>query len=293
MLPISLDQENDSLFERWNAQETAVMERWRANPEAHVAEVFKLSRSHRHHAYSLMVRGESDRARRELEEDLNLIRSVPVAETAFPAFILSEALTLAALGQWSGELTRLRSPLHSRSTILNAHDSERSLAELTGRRIGWLPSIVKPPWLIPEDLPNEARTDRVLASMQSDATRLHLDHTRIPDVCWSMRLYCASTLSWRRRAGKLGDAHQVVDRLLALAGRLTRLYPDQAAHMFLSEGYVQRAKIAYRVAGEPVLEWERKALDAAIHAATLEPENEEAHSLVKGRRARLNKLASR
>ncbi len=63
--------------------------------------------------------------------------------------------------------------------------------------------------------------------------------------------------------------------------------------MLLSEGYVQRAKIAYRVDDEPVIGWERKALDAALHAVTLEPENDEAHGLVKNRCARLNKLASK
>ena len=64
--------------------------------------------------------------------------------------------------------------------------------------------------------------------------------------------------------------------------------------MLLSEGYVQKAKNAYREDDAPVIErWERKALDAAIHAETLEPENDEARSLVKNRRARLDKLASK
>ena len=63
--------------------------------------------------------------------------------------------------------------------------------------------------------------------------------------------------------------------------------------MLLSEGYVQKAKNAYREDDEPVIaQWERKALDAARHAATLEPDNDEARSLVKNRHARLDKLAS-
>ena len=63
--------------------------------------------------------------------------------------------------------------------------------------------------------------------------------------------------------------------------------------MLLSEGYVQKAKNAYREDDEPVIaQWERKALDAASHAATLEPDNDEARSLVKNRHARLDKLAS-
>ena len=170
---------------------------------------------------------------------------------------------------------------------------EAGLAELTARRIGWLPSIVKSPWLIPEDLPTEAWVDRVISAIQSDATKFDLDRTRIPAIAWLMRQHCASTLAWHRRAGKLDDAHRLVDQLLALARRLTQSYPDQAAaYMLLSEGYVQRAKIAYREDDEAVIGWERQALDAAIHAATLEPENDEAHSLLENRRARLSKLAS-
>ncbi len=236
-----------------------------------------------------MFRGESDRARKELEEDLDLVRSVPVAETAFPEFVLSEALTLAALGQWSGEFTPLRSPLHPQPAIVDDNRFGTCLAELAARRIGWLPSIVKSPWLIPEGLPTEAWTDRVISSIKSDAAKFDLDHTRIPAIGWMMRHPCASTLAWQRRVGKLGDAHRIADQLLALAERLTRSYPDQAApYMLLSEGYVQKAKIAYREDEAPVIErWERKALDAAIHAATLEPENDEAHGLVKDRRARL------
>jgi hypothetical protein len=70
--------------------------------------------------------------------------------------------------------------------------------------------------------------------------------------------------------------------------------PGQAApYMLLSDGYVQRAKNAYQEDDKPTSErWERKALDAAMHAATLDPENDEARGLVKNRRTRLQKLAS-
>ena len=254
----------------------------------------ELSRQHRFRANSLMVHGESDRARKELEEDLNLVRSESVAGTASPEFVLSEALTLAALGQWSGEFPLPRSPIQSQPANVEINDLEPGLAELTARRIGWLPSIVKSSWLIPEDLPIDAWADRVISSIKSDATAFDLDHTRIPAIAWTMRDPCYSTLAWQRMFGKLGDAHRVVDQLLALAERLTQSYPDQAAaYMLLSEGYVQRAKNGYRVDDEPVIEWERKALEAAIHAETLAPDNDEARGLVNNRRARLHKLASK
>jgi hypothetical protein len=220
---------------------------------------------------------------------------VPVAKTAFPEFALSEALTLAALGQSSGEISPLRSPIHPQPAIVDINHLEMCLAEIAARRIGWLLSIAKSPWLVPEGLPTEGWTDLVISSIKSDASKFALDHTRIPAIGWMMRHHCASTLGWQRKVGKLRDAHRIADQLLALAERLTQLYPDQAAaYMLLSEGYVQKAKNAYREDDAPVIErWERKALDAASHAATLEPENEEARGLVKDRRARLHKLASK
>ena len=195
MLSYLSDSKNDQLYEQWNARAIAMLERLKSPHDVHVGEMSELSHCHRRRADYLMLRGESDRARKELEEDLDLVRSVPVAETAFPEFALSEALTLAALGQWSGEFTPLRSPIRPQPANVAISDLELGLAELTARRIGWLPSIVKSPWLIPEDLPTEAWTDRVISSIKSDATKFDLDHTRIPAIGWMMRHHCASTLS--------------------------------------------------------------------------------------------------
>jgi hypothetical protein len=150
-------------------------------------------------------------------------------------------------------------------------------------------------WLLPENLSTEAWTDRVISSIQSDAAKFDLGRDRIPTIGWIMRHHCLGRLGWQRKVGKLGDANRIADQLLALAERLVRSYPDRAAcHMLLSEGYVQKAKNAYRDADEPAVEqWERKALGAAIRAATVEPENAEAHGLVQDRRARLDKLTSK
>ena len=205
MLTYLSDTQDDQSYEQWNARAIAMLERLKSPHNVHVGEMSQLSSCHRHHADSLMLRGDSDRARKELEEDLKLVRSVPVAETAFREIALSEALTLAALGQWSGEFTPLRSPIHPQPAIVDVNLLEMGLAEMAARRIGWLPSIVKLPWLIPEDLPTEAWTDRVISSIQSDTTKFHLDHTRISAIGWNMWHPCARTLTWQRKVGKLGD----------------------------------------------------------------------------------------
>ena len=216
---------------------------------------------------------------------------MPGAETAYRELVLSETLTLAALGRWSGDLTPLEHSNDSRLAIVDVKLLEACLAELTARRIGWLPSIDKSPSLMPEELPTETWTDRVISAIQADAAQFDLDHNHVPAIGWQMKFFWG-TLSRHRQAGNLAEAQRIVDGLLALGERLTRSSPDQAAtYMFLSEVYVQRAKNAYRMDSEPVDGWERKALAAASQAATLEPENHEARSLVQNRVARLNKLA--
>ena len=94
---------NDHLYEQWNARAIALLERSKLPHNAHVRAMSQLSRCHRRRADYLMLRGDWDCAQKELEDDLTLFRSVSEAESAFAAFVLSEALTLAALGQWSGE----------------------------------------------------------------------------------------------------------------------------------------------------------------------------------------------
>ncbi len=182
--------ESDRRYEQWNARAIAMLSRSKSLHEVYVNEMCELSNCHRRHADYLMLRGDRDRARKELDEDLNLVRSVPVAEIESPEVALCEALTLAALGQSSGEFTLLRSALHSQPAIVDVNRLEMCLAEMAARRIGWLPSIVKSPWLVSEDLPAETWTDLVISSIKSDATKFDLDHTRIPAIGWMMMHPC-------------------------------------------------------------------------------------------------------
>ena len=288
------DSNNDQLYERWHARAIATLERLKSLPDVHARGMYEVSRWQLLHAKSLMLAGESERARKELEEGIAFVRSAPVAGSRLPELVLCEASTLAALGRWSGEFPPIRSSVQPRPGNIAIQDLEPQLAELTASRVGLLPSIVKSPYLIPRDLSAEAWSDRVITWMRSDAAKFGLDHTRIPSIGWRMTPCFWGTTRLHREAGNLAEAQRIVERLLALAGRLTRLYPDHAAtYMLLSDAYVQRAKIAYVVDGEPVDGWERKALEAAIQAATLEPEDAEVRSLVKNRRARLDKLESK
>jgi hypothetical protein len=294
LLSLFFGPADDQVYESWNAWAIAMLERLDVPHSAHVRAALSLTGVHRAHANRLMQNGESDRARRELVAVLKLVRSVSVADRGCPVFVLDEALTLAALGQWSGEFTLARSPLRSHPGIVEIDYLEMGLAELTARRIGWLPTIVKSPGLLQKHLTTEAWADRVIAAIQSDAAGFELDRARVPAIALLMPEHIARTLSRYRAVGKLDDAQPLVDQLVALAKRLSQSYPDQAApYMLLSDGYEQRAKNAWQGPGEPVIEWERKSLDAAKHAASLDPQNDEAHNFVKRRFVRVNKLSSK
>jgi serine/threonine protein kinase len=288
------DFESDRLYERWHALAIRTLEGLKSYPDIHVQGMYEVSRWQRARARCLRSAGEPERAWTELEKDLYFIRSGPAEETAFPGFVLNEALTLAALGRWSGEFPTIRPEIGSQAANAAIPGLERTFAELTASRFGWPLSGGKSPPLMPDHLSAEAWVDRVISSIKTDAASFHVDDTRIPAIVWQSWPLCANALAWQRRVGKLGDAHRFADRLLALAERLVRSHPDRAAaYMLLSDAYVQKAKNAYRVDGAPVIGWERKALDAADRAAMLEPENEEARRLVKNRRDRLERLGSK
>ena len=109
-----------------------------------------------------------------LKRDLDLVRSVPPAETAYRELVLSEMLTLAALGRWSGELTPFEHSIRSRPANIDVKPLEACLAELTLRRIGLLPSIDsdRSCRLVSEGLPAETWTDRVISVIQADAAKV-------------------------------------------------------------------------------------------------------------------------
>ena len=96
MLSDLAGSENGRLYEQCNARAIAMLERLNSLPDRHVADLCQLSTYHRFRADDLMLSDQTGRARKELEQDLALVRSVPAAETVFPEFVSSEALTLRA-----------------------------------------------------------------------------------------------------------------------------------------------------------------------------------------------------
>ncbi len=294
MLTMLMDRESDQPYEVWNARASTVLRRMKTPHQAHIDATVRLGQLHRAHAEALWLRGESDRGAHELREDLALVRTARGVEHPDPVLMLSEALTRAALGEVGDELVIDDASIRSLPAGGPRPDIERALGELAARRIGLVPSIVPSPALVPEDLPPDAWVERVITRIRRDAAKLGVGADRIPAIGWLVVQRSGDSLKYQRWSDKLGEARRVVDRLLALAQRLAQSYPGQAApSMALSEAYLQRAKIAYRVPGEPVIEWERRSLDAAIQAIVLEPKNDAAHILAVNRRVRWAKVVSR
>ena len=285
--------EHESSYQRWNSRALALLEKVDTPHGARDQTVLALCRRHRGHAILLASTGQFDRARGELEADLMNTRSVSRSREGCPVSSLNEALLLAAFGRWSDVSAIERSATRSKEHEVFHMYFEEGLAELTERRVGWLPSINNSTPPIPESLPTDIWASRVLSSIESDTVLFDFDRFRVPAIVWLMHGGFSTTLAHRRKSGQLDAAQRLADHLIELAKQLTRAYPTQAlSYMVLSEAFVQKTKNAYQIDDVDPLPWERKALEAALHAVSLEPENEDAHNLLKDRLARLNKLGS-
>ncbi len=289
-----IDLRRDDLYDRWNSRARAVLQLVKSSPDAHAGRRHLLSGWHRVRADYLMSHNEPDRARRELQDDLDFLRSAPAAELEYPTFALCEALTRAKLGRWSGESSLPRPPIRSAPVTVSIECVILDLDELATERIGWL---LLSDGLSPsnrQDLPAGARTDRVLSAIRSDAAMFGLENNRLPKICWSMRPVYSANLGELRRIQHPDDANRLADCLLKLAEHLTRAYPEQAdSFMLLSDAYIQKAKNAYQEdAMVDAGSFEHLALDAAIKASRVEPGNGGARNLVEDRRARVSRLAS-
>ena len=91
--------DKDRLYEECNAQAIALLERLKAVPHVHVADLCQLSSYHQVRADYLLSNGQADHARKVLEQDLALVQSMPAAERASSESNLAQASTLAALGR--------------------------------------------------------------------------------------------------------------------------------------------------------------------------------------------------
>jgi eukaryotic-like serine/threonine-protein kinase len=286
----------DNLFQQWNARLMDILGRWDASELTHAEAVSKLSHQHRRHANYLLLREDPDGATKELEEDFVLLRSLPVTERGFPELVLSEALTLAALGKWLGRFGPVRSEIDMPPVSRDARESfEYILAELTARRIGWLSSVVKSTLVLPAKRSANEWSDSVISSIKSDSALFGWSESYVPKIAWTTRHYCLTALGWYRKSGRLSEATRTADQLLALAERLVGAYPEQATPLLLlSEGYIQKEKNSIRENEDNaavIEQWRRKALDALIRASTIEPDNDEVHGRIKDRLARMERLA--
>ena len=93
MLLLLSSPANEDSYARWNAHAIALLEELKAAQKVPFASVLELSRVHRAYSNTLRSIGCIRRARRELDADLALVRSVSVAGNGCPAFVLSETLT--------------------------------------------------------------------------------------------------------------------------------------------------------------------------------------------------------
>ena len=272
-------------FERWDAQVAPMVAR--ASPSSYYVEaVMRLTLLHRRFADNSARRGDVERARRVLEDDLRLFDAIDEARASHPVIVMGRLSTLAALGRPGDEIKSLGGVPHPLPPSPLANDAFRlSLSELAARRCGWT-SLGTSPVSAGSD---DAWADRIVASILSLCAATGLGTDEVPRIGLSMMNFGSGTSGDQRRNGRLADARRTVGQLLALAARIVRDYPDRPEGLILlSEAYNQLAKNERRGTDDvKVRRALQQSLDAAHRAVTLDPTMEVARRILDDRRRRV------
>jgi len=287
---LSYDMTNEAEVRRWDKTSSSIYRQLSGNTII-TGRLFGLSLEERRLADYLADVGQGDRARRFLQDKLNVLEPLLALHHDSPDLMLARTLTLTALG--TPDRTSLPSCLGRRGDITPGGSLHtmlvESLAELTARTFGL--RTLGPFWK------EQAHTDQDCAVRAEDAvrflvertTQLGLDESAVPVVGWRMRELIVSAASHLRALGKNEEACRNARLFRALAAALIRKYPRRAEpYLLLCEAHLQDAKNAQRTGDRstvgPAL---RLSLEAAAKAHSIDPNSVEARRFVIDRRGRL------
>jgi len=279
----------------WDTTSTLIYRRLCGNRDVS-GPLFELSLSERRLADHLVLLGQPDRARRFLQEKLNLFESLLESHHDSQALILARALTLTALGKADGASiasclgrTKEPTPGDPRHTMLVL-----ALAELTARTYGL--QALGP---VSRDrqragLDDTAWADQAVRFLSKETSKLGLDKAAVLAVAWQMRAMIPGVAADQRSVGNHEEARRIARLFSALAAEFVRACPGHAEpYLLVCEAHLQHAKNAWRASDRATVGRAlRQSLEMAEKAATIDPTAEEAHRFVVDRRARLARFES-
>jgi len=279
----------------WDTTSTLIYRRLCGNRDVS-GPLFELSLSERRLADHLVLLGQPDRARRFLQEKLNLFESLLESHHDSQALILARALTLTALGKADGASiasclgrTKEPTPGDPRHTMLVL-----ALAELTARTYGL--QALGP---VSRDrqragLDDTAWADQAVRFLSKETSKLGLDKAAVLAVAWQMRAMIPGVAADQRSVGNHEEARRIARLFSALAAEFVRACPGHAEpYLLVCEAHLQHAKNAWRASDRATVGRAlRQSLEMAEKAATVDPTAEEAHRFVVDRRARLARFES-
>jgi len=120
----------------------------------------------------------------------------------------------------------------------------------------------------------EAGAIALIAALRDRCSKLGLADSMVPAAFNVIRNDAADLASEQRRLGRLDDASATAARLLAIARRLVREYPDSAhSYRVLSEAHNQIKKNAFRTGDDNLIEEALvQAIEPAQRALALDPD---------------------
>ena len=164
------------------------------------------------------------------------------------------------------------------------HSRERFVAEWLALSVGPLSPFRSSSSAATYDRDPEAGAVALIAAIRERCSKLGLADSMVPAAISVVMNDAAELAVEQRKLGRLDDARATAARLMALARRLVREYPDSAlSYRVLSEAHNQIKKNAFQTGDDHLVEEALvQAIEAAQRALALDPDRlETRHHLEK------------
>jgi hypothetical protein len=156
--------------------------------------------------------------------------------------------------------------------IRRAH--ERFVAEWLAFSVELLSPFRSSPSAAKFDRDPEAGAIAFISAIRDRCSKLGLSESTVPAAIDFVSGDAVEEAAEQRKQGRLGDARSIAARLMVLARRLVREYPESAnAYRVLSEAYNQIRKNAIRSRDDKLVEQANvQAIETAQRALSLDPD---------------------
>ncbi len=249
-----------------------------------------LSDARKRIADSLFRRGNPELGLRVLEDDRDMLETLPGPMKPVRRIIFARRATRSWLGMDPGDPAELRivADRESRRPIVSPEPTLIYLAQLAAIRCGW--ACPGSPRISPrtEGVSDRDFAEDLVKTLGAELRAIGRDDSFLPAAALRLHGFASCLATCQRASDELPKALRTAGRLLALAIRVAELHPkNDKAHLLLSEAHAQQAKNAMRDHGKDPRIWLLRGVEAARRAVSLNPDDEECRVILERQRQRL------